>query len=133
MLRYGEFDLLRKQIEEKEGGLAKFTQAFRSFGIHCNPDNSVSCKEWAPGAKQLYLYGDFSKCLIIHYARVILTFILLKLDGWDKRKNPYKKLDFGKWELNLPANSDGTCPIKHGSKVKVGLLHTTDSIFKSSI
>lgn len=41
------------------------------------------------------------------------------LDGWQQRKNPYTRLEFGKWELHLPANSDGSCPIKHGSKVKV--------------
>ncbi len=67
-----------------------------------------------------------------HIPSIILTVISLKLDGWDKRKNPYKKLDFGKWELNLPANPDGTSPIKHGSKVKVGLFYIL-VFFKSSI
>ena len=58
--RYGEFDKLRKEICSKEGGLSKFSLAFKTFGIHFNEDNSVSCKEWAPGANQLFLYGDFS-------------------------------------------------------------------------
>lgn len=43
-------------------------------------------------------------------------------DGWEKTRNPYTKLDFGKWELHLPANPDGSCPIKHGSKVKVSFV-----------
>ena len=42
-------------------------------------------------------------------------------DGWEKKRNPYEKLDYGKWQLNLPANPDGTCPIQHGSKIKVAL------------
>lgn len=97
--RYGAFDNLRNEINDSEGGIATFTSAYKSFGIHINQDNSVSCKEWAPGACQLYLYGDFN--------------------GWEKKRNPYQKLDFGKWELKIPANPDGTCPIKHGSKLKI--------------
>lgn len=97
--RYGAFDNLRNEINGSEGGIATFTSAYKSFGIHINQDNSVSCKEWAPGACQLYLYGDFN--------------------GWEKKRNPYQKLDFGKWELKIPANPDGTCPIKHGSKLKI--------------
>lgn len=59
--RYGTFNELRKEICQCEGGIDKFTSGYKSFGIHVNQDNSVSCKEWAPGARQLYLYGDFSK------------------------------------------------------------------------
>lgn len=60
IFRYGAFDNLRNEIKDSEGGIATFTSAYKSFGIHINQDNSVSCKEWAPGACQLYLYGDFS-------------------------------------------------------------------------
>lgn len=60
--RYAKFDKLLKQIDETEGGIDQFTQGYKTFGIHINADNSVSCKEWAPGAFQLYLYGDFSMC-----------------------------------------------------------------------
>jgi hypothetical protein len=56
---------------------------------------------------------------MLPYLLVIIYIFVYKLDGWNKCKNPYKKLDFGKWELQLPANPDGSCPIKHGSKVKV--------------
>lgn len=61
-----------------EGGLKKFTTAYKSFGIHIKEDNSVHCKEWAPGAHKLYLYGDFSKfclscdCLCFHLQLVSL-------------------------------------------------------------
>ncbi|EFX66191.1 hypothetical protein DAPPUDRAFT_302911 [Daphnia pulex] len=105
--RYARFEKLKKQICQCEGGIDKFTSAYKSFGIHIGEDNSVSCKEWAPGARQLYLYGDFN--------------------GWEKKRNPYEKLDFGKWQLHLPANPDGTCPIKHGSKIKV-VVETEDGL-----
>lgn len=36
-------------------------------------------------------------------------------------ENRFEKLDFGKWSLKLPALPDGSCPIKHGSIVKVNL------------
>jgi 1,4-alpha-glucan branching enzyme len=28
-------------------------------------------------------------------------------------------LEYGKWELQIPANPDGSCPIAHMSEVKV--------------
>lgn len=61
-----------KGISKFEGGLAKFTTGYKSFGIHINEDNSVSCKEWAPGAFKLYLYGDFSK---FHWSALFIVTI----------------------------------------------------------
>jgi len=40
-------------------------------------------------------------------------------DNWNKTATPYKKLEYGKWELNLPPNADGSCPLKHLSEVKI--------------
>jgi 1,4-alpha-glucan branching enzyme len=28
-------------------------------------------------------------------------------------------LEYGKWELQIPANPDGSCPIAHTSEIKV--------------
>lgn len=41
------------------------------------------------------------------------------LDDWQWEANPYKKLEFGKWELILPPKPDGTCQIPHLSELKV--------------
>lgn len=41
------------------------------------------------------------------------------IDNWQWEADPYTKLDFGKWELRLPANEDGSCRIQHMSEVKV--------------
>jgi len=46
---------------KEESNLESFTTGYKTFGIHFNNDGSVYCLEWAPGAKQLYLTGDFSK------------------------------------------------------------------------
>lgn len=48
-----------------------FSQGYKYYGIHFLPDNSIVAREWAPGAKDVYLTGDFSmksvinKCLLI--------------------------------------------------------------------
>lgn len=58
--RYACFlDYLERVNEESD--LDSFTTGYKKFGIHINNDGSVYCLEWAPGAKQLYLTGDFSK------------------------------------------------------------------------
>lgn len=50
-----------EMINKTEGGVDKFTKAYDYYGIHILNDNSVTCREWAPGAKQVYLTGQFSK------------------------------------------------------------------------
>lgn len=39
----------------------EFSQAYKYYGLHIQSDNSVIAREWAPGATQVYLTGDFSK------------------------------------------------------------------------
>lgn len=48
-------------IVDKEGDLDKFSQGYKNFGLHVLSDNSIKGLEWAPGASQLYLKGDFSE------------------------------------------------------------------------
>lgn len=62
-----------EKIISGEMDLKKFSKGYEKFGIHVNADNSVTAKEWAPGAQQLYLTGDFSNKLL----KIILTFIML--------------------------------------------------------
>jgi len=97
--RYGNFDKLRQNITQNEGGLGKFSLSFTSFGIHFNEDNSIYCKEWAPNVHKLYLYGDFN--------------------DWQHKEYPFTRIEYGKWELHLPPNPDGSPLIKHGSKIKL--------------
>lgn len=97
--RYGCFIQYMDQINNYEEGLLKFTESYKRYGVHVEADNSVSCLEWAPNAKNIYLRGDFNE--------------------WRMHENRFEKLDFGKWSLKLPALPDGSCPIKHGSIVKL--------------
>lgn len=59
--RHGLIQDWIKRIDSHDGGLEAFSQAYNYYGIHVQSDNSVVAREWAPGAKQLYLTGDFSK------------------------------------------------------------------------
>ncbi|KAG7166036.1 1-4-alpha-glucan-branching enzyme-like [Homarus americanus] len=104
--RYGCFRKLLEQIDGAEDGLEKFSRGYEKFGLHVNPDNSITCMEWAPMAQGLFLKGDFN--------------------DWNKLSHPFKKLEHGKWEITIPANPDGSCPIKHMSRVKIGLLTPKD-------
>ncbi|CAI5772758.1 4-alpha-glucan-branching enzyme isoform X2 [Podarcis lilfordi] len=97
--RYSLFHHILKNIEENEGGLDKFTKSYQTFGINRFIDGGLYCKEWAPGAEAVFLTGDFN--------------------NWDPFSHPYKKMDFGKWELFIPPGPDGFHPVPHGSKLKV--------------
>ena len=45
---------------------------------------------------------------------------ILRIDGWDRSANPMKKMEFGIWEITVPALPSGRCAIPHDTKVKVG-------------
>uniref|UniRef100_A0A2D4H789 1,4-alpha-glucan branching enzyme n=1 Tax=Micrurus lemniscatus lemniscatus TaxID=129467 RepID=A0A2D4H789_MICLE len=96
--RYGVFHRILKKIEENEEGLNKFTKSYQTFGINRLTDGGLYCKEWAPGAEAIFLTGDFN--------------------NWNPFSHPYKKMDFGKWELFISPGPDGFRPVSHGSKLK---------------
>lgn len=97
--RYGLMLNFFEQFEKHEGGIDRFSTSYEKYGIHIQADNTVKCFEWAPGAQGLYLTGDFN--------------------NWNRDECAYKKLEFGKWELVIPPNPDGSCKLKHLSKVKL--------------
>lgn len=65
------------RIEKHDGGLKDFSQAYKYYGLHFQQDNSVIAREWAPGAVQVYLTGDFSKFRNVFFFFIFwqLTFI----------------------------------------------------------
>ncbi|VDN30529.1 unnamed protein product, partial [Cylicostephanus goldi] len=52
--------------------------------------------------------------------------------GWNRESHKYKRGDFGKWKLEIPANPDGSCPIPHGSIVKVAVTRHGNTMDKLS-
>ncbi|CAG5123662.1 unnamed protein product [Candidula unifasciata] len=103
--RYGVFYEVVTKIEKLEGGLEQFSRAYETFGVHRQMDNSITVTEWAPGAAGIYLRGDFN-------------------DWHIEEKYAFQQGDFGRWHLKIPADTDGSCLIKHESKLKLGMkLH----------
>ncbi|XP_077986514.1 1,4-alpha-glucan-branching enzyme-like [Glandiceps talaboti] len=106
--RYGCFSEILKKIEANEGGLDKFTKSYDSYGIHPSSDGGVYCKEWAPAAEAVYLKGQFN--------------------NWDHGKHPFKKGEYGNWELHIPPNPDGSSPVPHNSVIKLVIETKTSQL-----
>lgn len=81
----------RKQLVKRGKKLFDFANAHKYYGFHRLKDGWVY-REWAPGADQLYLTGDFN--------------------SWHWTDTPMEKKDNGDWELFLPGDT-----LHAGSKV----------------
>uniref|UniRef100_A0A9L0JKT2 1,4-alpha-glucan branching enzyme n=1 Tax=Equus asinus TaxID=9793 RepID=A0A9L0JKT2_EQUAS len=96
--RYNRFSQTLDNIGKNEGGIDKFSRGYESFGVHRCADGGLYCKEWAPGAEGVFLTGDFN--------------------DWNPFSYPYKKLDYGKWDLYIPPKPNKSLLVPHGSKLK---------------
>nr|UEK51572.1 ABGE-like protein [Parasacculina yatsui] len=92
-LRYTRMYRLLTEIERVEGGLVEFAGGYRQFGPQFAVDGSLVWREWCPGASALFLKGEFN----------------------DWRLEEFRRLEFGKWELRLPASAG----LAHLSQVKL--------------
>ena len=66
-----------QRIEEMEGGIDKMALGHEYFGAHVGPDNTFIMRQWAPGAVEMWLMGDFN--------------------NWNKHQHSFKKLEFGRY------------------------------------
>ncbi|KAJ1857802.1 alpha-1,4-glucan branching enzyme [Coemansia sp. RSA 1822] len=96
--RFAHFKRWVRDIELSEGGIDKFSRAYESYGLHVTAEG-VRYREWAPGAKEASLVGDFN--------------------NWDVAANPMTRNDFGVWETVVGNTADGQAGIPHGSHIKV--------------
>ncbi|KAJ1935078.1 alpha-1,4-glucan branching enzyme, partial [Linderina macrospora] len=98
--RFAHFKRWVRDIELSEGGIDKFSRGYENYGLHVTPQG-VRYREWAPGAKEASLVGDFNK--------------------WDPNANKMTRNEFGVWECVVP-NVDGKVAIPHGSHIKVSFV-----------
>lgn len=98
--RLDAFEALKRDLEEKEGGLLQFSRSYRNRGFAVS-SAGIAFREYAPAAAAVQLIGDFN--------------------GWDRESAAHKltREEFGTWFLFLKRKPDGSLPIPHGSKVKV--------------
>ena len=51
-------------------------------------------------------------------------------NDWDRHQHSFKKLEFGRWELQLPPNPQGECPIPHMSRIKLVIKSSNGDILE---
>ena len=90
-LRMNRYEAKKAQLVKKGGTLSDFANAHEYYGFHRTAEGWIY-REWAPGADQVYLTGEFC--------------------GWRWLDWPMKRRDGGDWELLLPGDTLGP-----GSKV----------------
>lgn len=90
--------------------LLNFANAHRWYGLHFdNQANGWFYREWAPGAHEIYLTGDFNE--------------------WNRDSHPLKKKQNGDWEIFLPADEYRE-KLKHGSFYKIRVVSDAGSMDK---
>jgi len=62
------------------------------------PNNDLTFKEWAPGAKSISIFGEFN--------------------NWNRDEYRAGRDDFGCFSLTIPA-LDGKCRMPHNTKYKI--------------
>ncbi len=99
-LELREQNYLRKKSELLAPGqrLTDFANGYLFFGFH-HVDGGWYYREWAPGASEMYLTGDFN--------------------GWDRRSCPMTRKDGGVFEVFLP----GDDALKDGQRVCAIVIH----------
>ena len=61
-------------MDHVEGGIMEMAKGYNYFGCHVEPDKTFVCRQWAPGAKEMWLMGDFNDW---RYGLSILEHLLL--------------------------------------------------------
>jgi len=101
--RHERFRTVHSEIGRDWGSLTAFADAYKFFGFNYDrKKKGWYYREWAPGAQDVYLFGDFN--------------------GWQQyahRLTPDKQ---GLWEIFLP-DEEYHDRLTHGSRVKV-LVHS---------
>ena len=59
--RFSAYKTAKSHIEAHEGGLAKFSEGYKERGFQVDARNGVRYTEWAPGAVEARLIGEFSE------------------------------------------------------------------------
>ena len=83
-MRMERYESKKTQLLGKDGSLKDFANAHAYYGFHKLKDGWVY-REWAPGADQLYLTGEFN--------------------DWHWVDAPMTRLENGNWEIVLPGDT----------------------------
>ncbi|CAE8637345.1 unnamed protein product [Polarella glacialis] len=99
MKRIAAYRGWKKQLDENEGGLVKFSEGYKQFGFHRDDAaKKWTFTEWLPKAKQVFLIGEFN--------------------SWEST-HPLKSSGFGRWTIDLPDDEAGTWVVPHKSLIRL--------------
>ena len=70
----------RKKLLGRKADLSSFANGYMYYGFSRTQSGWVF-REWAPGADEIHLIGDFN--------------------GWNRSSHPLKRLEGGNWEIEL--------------------------------
>lgn len=89
------------EAEKNHGSFSEFCHAYRHYGFNMDETAGVMWfREWLPGAKEVYLFGEFNQ--------------------WDLKSAPLKKNAFGVWEISWKRDD---FPIVEGQKYRLRILN----------
>lgn len=101
-LRYKTFLDWIDKISSDEGSLDSFSLSYKNYGFSVS-SKGIQYREYAPGAKEAYLVGDFN--------------------GWNRHSHKMKRNEFGLFEIFLPNDkATGALAIPHNTKVKISMV-----------
>ncbi|MBQ7936430.1 MAG: hypothetical protein IJ333_08845 [Clostridia bacterium] len=101
-LRMEQYQIKRKELAGEQGSLTDFANGYEYFGFH-RTKNGWVYREWAPGAEQMFLTGDFN--------------------GWDLYSCPMERLENGVFERILGRDS-----LQAGQKVQAIVIHNGETL-----
>ena len=97
-LRMYNYESKKQELVGNSGKLSDFANGHEYFGFH-HVEGGWYYREWAPGAEEIFLMGDFN--------------------NWNRFSHPMKALENGVFELYL----EGDDALWTGCKVKVVVVH----------
>lgn len=98
--RISRFKEALQGIIEEAGSLATFASAYTFFGLNYDTQKKGWWyREWAPGAKEIFLTGDFN--------------------SWHRSSHPLERKNNGVWEIFL---ADKKSPLTHSSRFKIRVI-----------
>lgn len=94
LLRMEKYTSTKEALLGSSDKFSTFANGYLYYGFHLTADGWYY-REWAPGAEELFLVGDFN--------------------NWNPYSHPLVKKENGTWEIFLP----GVASLQHNSQVKV--------------
>ncbi|MDO4866440.1 MAG: alpha-amylase family glycosyl hydrolase [Clostridia bacterium] len=93
-LRMNQHAKTRKKLLGSKADLSSFANGYMYYGFSRTEDGWVY-REWAPGADEVHLIGDFN--------------------NWNRKSHPMTRLEGGNWEIRLK----GENALQHRQRVKI--------------